>query len=87
MKLEITHEAKVKPSEVAKTLADATPEEFAEVFLNLHRYLDEHPKKNKIDAIGKAMSPDLGANRKHIFRKIEARITYHENIRESKQTK
>lgn len=68
----------VTPSQIAQALAEATPDEFADVWLEFSALVDKDV--GKLDELAQAMSPHRGGNRKKVLRDILAMVTFYEEV-------
>lgn len=75
MKITTTTIRETNVNEIADALADATPEEFAAVFLRLSERLKNH---DRLMALAQVMADEHGANRKNVLKELLLRITYFE---------
>lgn len=79
MKINVLNEIDVPMEELAKALANSAPEEFARFWFKFYKEIDGNiANTNKLDKFAKAMAPDMGGNRKKIFRELNDLIAYHE---------
>ena len=65
----------ISPDMLAASLANATPEEFAEFWLAFSK---ECTSGVDLHAFAKKMASEHGSNRKHAFKKIAELITFYE---------
>ncbi|WP_020208989.1 hypothetical protein [Gilvimarinus chinensis] len=76
MKLTTQVENHVTPKALAKTLAEATPEDFAQFWFEFAELTEKSPET--IQSFAKAMASDFGAKRKAPLKKLVSIIEYHE---------
>lgn len=86
MQLSVSTQTEVTSKSVAQLLANSSAEEFADVFFQLGLLFQDQrrakEKKQFIEGVGKAMAPEQGGLRKHIFKDIYAELLYHEKLLE-----
>ena len=70
----------ITPYEFAKTLANSTPDEFAEFWLAFYKLANDE----KLDAFAKAMAPESGSARRDALKRLIALTNYY-IIAEEKQ--
>lgn len=79
MKLILKSDHDLPPASIARALVNATPEEFAAVWVEIYLLVDKnHPGgSEKLEAIAKAMAPRSGSGGRTVFLKIAGLINYH----------
>ena len=79
MKINVLNEMDVPVDELAKTLANSEPKEFARFWFQFNKEITGNIDNiSKLDKFAKAMAPDMGGSRKKIFRELNDLIAYHE---------
>lgn len=76
MKIKVTVENDLAPSQISNALFNATPEEFAAFWL--HFSTNARDQDQKLKEWAEAMSPEQGGAGKQLLRKLEKLITYYE---------
>ena len=79
MKAKFTSLMDISPKQMAEVLCDGTPEEFADVWLEVYRKLNDN--QAALDEWAKALSPQLGGGRLIILRRLLAMAEYHHENR------
>lgn len=80
MKATATTQIDIPSTEIARSLACATAEEFADVWLKFHGMVNDQ----KLHEIAKEMAPSQGGNRKVVFKRIATLISFYETLGETK---
>lgn len=78
MKVEMTAETSVSPKQLAAALANAEPDEFKAVWLELYDLLrkDDEDGKKRINQFAEKMAPKFGSACQKPLRELLSRIDY-----------
>lgn len=84
MELMTHNTVSVKPSDLARIIASASPDEFAEIWFRfdeiMHGNVGDGDKK--LSEFAKAMAPQLGSNRLRTLRRLMKMIDFHQIAKE-----
>lgn len=74
MKIVLESMQEVTPTKLAKALANADPEDFADFWFQFAGMVDN----KRLEDFAKAMAPQQGGKRKEPFKKLATLLAYHE---------
>lgn len=78
MQTNVTIQQNLSPEQLAKALAEATPDEFSMFWFEFHNQMEKNQNHKKLNEFAKAMVPDSGANRKIVFYKLYKLMQFYE---------